>query len=185
MKKCRWIVMLTLVLALSVVAPALAKQGDKTLDASIDLATAPVSGFDSTLGFTVGFGYELEQELQLRGDISYYSYDQDFFGDSLTYTRVPVAASVRKYFPLNPQKNVNLFVQGGLELSFDEAETSVNLGFPFGTVKASGSEVNLGLVGGGGVEFALSREFGLGGIAKYHVISNDYLTLGLYGAYHF
>jgi opacity protein-like surface antigen len=172
--------MLTLVLALSVVAPALAKQGDKTLDASIDLATAPVSGFDSTLGFSVGFGYELEQELQLRGDISYYSYDEDFFGDSLTYTRVPVAASVRKYFPLNPQKNVNIFVQGGLELSFDEVEVSVPF---FG--KASESEVNLGLVGGGGVEFALSREFGLGGIAKYHVISDDYLTLGLYGAYHF
>lgn len=155
--------------------PAFAKEGDKQLDFSLDVAGEPANELDTTVGFTFGGGYEFMNEWQVRGDISYYNWDEDvpFFGD-VEYTRIPVAVSVRKYFALPPQ-GLTIFGQAGLELSFDDIEVG-----PF-----SDDEVNLGLPIGAGVDYSLTREFSVNAMFKHHFVEDSYTTLNFGVSYHF
>lgn len=175
-------------LGLIAATPAFARQGDKALDLTLDVATEPATGFGSTVGFTAGGGYEVADNLQVRGDISYYNWSQDVvvpgFGfvpnisESFSYTRIPLDVGVRYFFQL-PPKDLKVYAQGELEISFDSVDTSV-----FG-VKETANDVHAGVVLGGGVDYALSKEFSIGANLKGHIITDGYVTLGFGGSYHF
>jgi len=174
----RFVVSMVL-LGLVAASPAFAKEGDKAVDLTLDVATEPAGGFGSAVGFTIGGGYEVMDNLQARIDLSYYSWDQGFFGEELTFRRIPLDLGARYYIQL-PPKGLTVYPLAALEISFDEVE--VVLPF-FG--KQSADEVNAGVVIGGGVDFALTNEFSVGANLKGHLISDGYVTLGLGGTFHF
>lgn len=191
--KCFRLAMISMLLVLGLAASAFAAKGDKELDFSVGFATAPASGFDTGWGLNVGGGYEFLDNftpsiagdtLQLRGDIAYHSWSQDFsaFGTKATldYNRVPVTASCRYYYPIKQVKNLRVFGQAGLEISFDSIDTAVavpNFSGGFNVVKQSSDETNVGVTPGVGVEYLLNRQIFVGANMKEHIISNPYFTM--------
>ncbi len=172
-------------LGLVAASPAFAKEGDKALDLTLDVATEPVTGFGSTVGFTVGGGYEIIDNLQARIDLSYYNWSQDvgfpgFVSESISVTRIPLDLGARYYIQL-PPKGLSVYPLAALEISFDSFETAL----PFGFGKHSVDEVNAGVVMGGGVDYALTKEFSVGANLKGHILSDSYVTLGFGGTFHF
>ena len=160
---------------------ALAKSQQESaaeMDASLVLATAPASGFDSTLGITVGAGMMLphiDKNLQGRIDISYFKWSASEFGVDVSYTRIPILASGRYFIPTGDNK-MKVYAQGGLELSFDKAEAAVTVPF-FGTVKSSASDTNLGLVAGAGLELKINPQMSFVTDIRWHLITDGYFTL--------
>jgi hypothetical protein len=77
----------------------------------------------------------------------------------------------RFFFGPGGTRSIKPFLEGGLELSFDDAEVAT----PFG--KASDSELNLGLAGGGGIEIPLSDRLKFIVSGRLHVITDDFLSL--------
>ncbi len=158
--------------------PAFAAGGQNTIDGSLILATAPASGFDSTIGLGVGVTFDMadrmrsrDVRLAVRGDISYFSFDGDFFGVDLSYRRIMFFGGPRFYFGSGGTRSIKPFLEGGLELSFDEVE----VGTPFG--KVSDSELHLGLAGGGGIEIPLTDRLKFSVSGRLHVITDDFLSV--------
>lgn len=153
--------------------------GSYELSGSLGFATGPAD-FDDEWGISFGGGYMLNNmdNLQARIDISYFTFDRDIFGSSLEYTRIPVAIGGRYYIPMADR--LNLFAEGAVEVSFDDAEFTNFFG-----QKGSDSEVNIGVTPGAGVELFVSDTVSLFTAARYHVISDDYFSLHLGGAVHF
>lgn len=120
----------------------------------------------------------VEKDLQARVDITFLSFDGPF---STTYSRVPVTVSARYYMPTD--QTVKLYGQGGLEMSFDKVEMAVPWFFP--GFKTSESSINLGLVGGVGVDVAISPQLSFVADARLHVITDYYFTLQGGVAVHF
>jgi len=170
------IITAAVLLALSTGTQAFAKSeqmGNAEVDASLVWASAPTSDFDSTIGLDIGAGVmlpQIDKNLQGRVDITFLSFDGSFFGTNLTYSRVPITVSGRYYIPA--QQTVKVYGQGGLELSFDKVDTAVFPGF-----KASESSINLGLVGGVGIDVAISPQLSFVADARLHLITDYYLTL--------
>ncbi len=163
-------------------AGAASSQGVE-VDGSLAVASAPASGFDAGFGVTFGFGMMLPQvnkDLQGRVEFSYYEWSATEFGIDVTYKRVPVDFGVRYFLPTQ-SGNLKVFVDGLLELSFDEVEVS-NFPFP-GT--SSESETHLGLVPGIGIDLKMSPNLSFVADARWHVITDDYLSLQVGLAYHF
>jgi len=156
---------------------------DVEVDGSLAVASAPASGFDTGFGVTFGFGMMLPQinkNLQGRIELSYYEWSATEFGDDVTYKRVPIDIGGRFFLPTQ-SGNLKVFVQGMLEVSFDTVEAST---FPFpGT--SSESEAHLGLVPGAGLELKFNPRLSFVADARWHLITDDYLTLQAGLAYHF
>jgi opacity protein-like surface antigen len=187
------LVVLTAFLIITTGTAAFARQGEVEVDGALSLGTGP-SDFDSAVGFNFGVGFMIQDnpQLQIRGDLSYYDFDASMFGVDVSYTRMPIAVSARIYIPV--QNNIKVFGQGGLELSFDEAEVAVpwiTFGGPFGitpistTMKQKVDETNIGITPGGGIEFMVNPQFGLFAMARWHIISDNYFDLSFGGAVHF
>ena len=183
MKKSKIVTILvaSALLTMSLAATSFASLGDKEIDFSVGLATAPDSRFDTGFNFSVGGGYEMLKiqaikgsTLQIRGDIGYNRWEDEGrdFGDDITFTRVPVSAGARLYFPIEAVKGFRVYGEASLELSFDEDD--FNNGF--GTFDRSHSEVNLGLVPGAGVEFDVAPNIFVRGGLKHHLIEDSYLN---------
>ncbi|MGE5172247.1 MAG: outer membrane beta-barrel protein [Betaproteobacteria bacterium] len=156
---------------------------DVEVDGSLALASAPASGFDTGFGVTFGFGMMLPQinkDLQGRIELSYYEWSDTEFGVDVTYKRVPVDIGGRFFLPTQ-SGNLKVFVQGMLELSFDEVEVS-NFPFP-GTV--SESQTHLGLVPGAGIELKINPSLSFVADARWHLITDDYFSLQVGLAAHF
>ncbi len=179
MKISSRIVVSVVLLGLIAASPSFAKQGDKAVDLTLDVATEPASGFGSAVGVTLGGGYEVIDSLQARIDLSYYSWDQGAFGDDITYRRIPLDIGARYYFQL-PPKGLKVYPLAALEISFDELEFAVPF-FP----KQTEDKVHAGVVTGGGVDYALTKEFSVGANLKAHLITDGYVTMGLGGTFHF
>lgn len=159
---------------------------DKEIDGSVVLATAPASGFDTGFGITVGGGAmlpQIDRNLQGRIDVSYFVWSASEFGVDVTYTRVPILFSGRYFVPARDSR-LKVYIQGGLELSFDTVEVAVPVPFR-GTVKESANETRIGLVPGAGIEYKLSPTIGLVADARLHIITDSYLTLQFGLASHF
>jgi hypothetical protein len=179
MRKMPLLVLTSLVL---LAAPALAKNGDREIDGGLDIAMEPASGFGNTVGPAVGFGVELQNDVQVRGDLSYYNWSHSVSGVDVSYRRIPVSGSVRKYFPVQGSP-LRAFAQGGAELSFDHAEAAATLPV-LGTVKSSDSSVHFGLVIGGGAEYPINKQLGAQATLKYRIETDGYLIFGLGLVYH-
>jgi hypothetical protein len=159
------------------------------IDGSLSLATETVSGSGTTVGLGAGLSMDISDrvhlsdkkaKLQLRGDINYYNWDYDVFGINLSVTRVPIFVGGRYFLPIQGSSKVDVYVEGGLELSFDNVETAVPF---FG--KVSESDINLGVTPGVGIEIPLQNSLVLGANARYHLISDSYMTLGVSLGYRF
>ena len=151
------------------------------IDLSGNWASEPSGGFDDTFGLELGmnvafkkFGLNVDSkntEYQGRVSLGYYDWDKGAPGTTLDYQRVPLFLGARVLTSLAPQ--VKLYGQLGLEFSFDDKEY-VNA---FG--KQSDSELNVGLTPGIGLLFPISNSFYAAIRFDYHIISDDYATLGL------
>ena len=178
--------MIAALLALSAGTQAFAKSeqmGNAEVDASLVWASAPTSGFDSTIGLTIGGGVmlpQIDKNLQGRVDITFLSFDGSVFGTDVTYSRVPITVSGRYYIPT--QQTVKVYGQGGLEMSFDKVETANPL---FPGLKASASDINLGLVGGVGIDVAITPQLSFVADARLHLITDSYITFQGGVALHF
>jgi hypothetical protein len=184
MKRFILIALAALVLcSMTTTAFAKSPSQDVEVDGSLAIASAPASGFDTGFGVTFGVGMMLPQinrDLQGRIELSYFEWSATEFGVDVTYTRVPIAAGGRFFLPTQ-SGNLKVFVQGMLELSFDKVEVS-NFPFP-GT--ASESETHLGLVPGAGIELKINPSLSFVADARWHLITDDYVTLQAGLAAHF
>lgn len=170
---------LSLLMVATLASTAFAAKGDKELDLGIGFATAPYNEGDLGWGLNFGGGYEFHQisasrndTLQLRGDIGYNSWSGDGPGYELDFNRLPVSAGCRYYYPIRQVKNLRVFGQASLELSFDSID-EVGINF----FKDSDDEVNLGLTPGVGVEYLLNNEMFVHAEMKEHLISDPYFTM--------
>ena len=151
------------------------------IDLSGNWASEPSGGFGDTFGVELGvnvdfrkFGVNLESKnLDLLGRVSlgYYDWDKTQSGFNLDYQRVPLFLGARLQTSLAPQ--IKFYGQLGLEFSFDDKEY-VNA---FG--KQSDSELNVGVTPGIGLLFPITNTFYAAIRFDYHIISDDYATLGL------
>ncbi len=156
-------------------------KGGVMVDGTLSLATEPASGFGTTVGFGVGASIDMTDtiklsdknaKIHLRGDLSYYEWDADEFGFDLTYKRLIAFGGGRYFFPMGGRSTVAPYLEAGVEISYDRAEAAAFFG------KVSASEVNLGVAGGGGLEFPLSDNLVLGVNGRLHLITDSFLTLG-------
>jgi len=187
MKLFSKVVGIAVVLGLFSVSPVLAKMGDKEVNVGLAYGSAPASGFGSAIGFSIGGGYEIQDNIQVRADISSFGWKQTVSGLDAKYTRMPITVSGRKYYPL--QNNLlKAYGQLGLEMSMDKVDvvipgyTSGFFSVPAQT--ASASETRLGITPGGGIEFAVTPQISVGGNVAYHIITDSYFTLGINAGYH-
>lgn len=168
-------------MVLGTVNPVFAKTGDKSVNVGLNFGSEPVSGFGSTTGFSIGGGYEIEDNMQIRGDISFFSWEQSAGGIDLKYARTPITISGRQYLPL--QEGLRAYGQFGVEYSLDTVEVAINW---FGTTtKAEASENHFGITPGAGIEYAITPQISVGAEAMYHIITDPYFTLGINAGYHF
>lgn len=175
------VVGVAVVLGLLSVSPVLAKMGDKAVNIGLGYGSAPASGFGSAIGFSIGGGYEIQDDTQVRVDISSFGWKQTVYGTDVKYTRMPITVSGRQYYPL--QNNLKAYGQLGLEMSFDKAEAATS--FLGTTYKAEASETHLGITPGGGIEMAITPQISVGADVAYHIITDSYFTLGVNAGYHF
>ncbi len=188
MKKILIATLAVCILAFGATAFAASQQmGDKEVDASVVLGTAPVSGFNTGFGINVGGGMMLPQvapNLQGRVELSYMTWSASEFGVSVTYTRIPIAAAGRYFIPLS-QPGLKVYVQGGIEISMDTVEAAATNPFTGTSYKASASETNFGITPGVGIDYSLKNNLSIVADARYHIITDGYLTLQAGVAYHF
>lgn len=151
-----------------------------SVDGGLIFATEPAPGFDSTIGIGVGGTFDVsdkaaakDMKIGVRADLSYFDWDNGAFGVGLSYKRLMLFGGPRLSFSTGPKSAVTPYVEGGLELSFDEAEAWI----PGLGIKVSANDTNIGLAAGGGVEIAVSdrAKFGIG--ARLHLITDDFLSL--------
>ena len=165
---------------------AKASTGAKTeVDGMLSIASDPVSGFGTTLGIGAGIGFDLSDSLKPssgklfgRVDINYFSWDETVFGTSLNYTRVPIFVGGRYYLPTSGSQ-IALFLEAGLEFSFDSVDAAVPVFFPpfVGALKSNSSDLNVGISPGVGIEIPISNDgLFVGADARWHLITDDYFT---------
>lgn len=187
MKLFSRIVGIAITLGLLSVNPVLAKMGDKEVDVGLAYGTAPASGYGSAIGFSIGGGYEIQDNMQVRADISSFSWKQSVSGIDVKYARMPITVSGRQYYPL--QNNLKAYGQLGLEMSIDKSETVTpgytSAFFSVPAQSASTSKTNFGITPAGGIEFAVTPQISVGGGVAYHIITDSYFTLGINAGYHF
>ena len=154
-----------------------------SVDLSGNYASEPEGGFDGTFGPELGFNVDLNRiglnvgasknvEVQGRASLSYYNWDQSFFGNDIEYRRIPFFLGGRVATAVSPQ--IKLYGQLGLEISFDKAEVFIP-----GLGKFSESDTNLGLTPGVGILFPVSNQIYVGGNVSWHIIENNYFTIGV------
>lgn len=177
------IMLVALILASGTAFAAGGQAGSASIDLSGNFASEPASGFDDTFGLEIGANVPLSRlgmnvstskstEVQGRVSLSYYNWDQSVFGNDLEYERIPFFVGGRVVSAVSPQFKV--YGQLGLELSFDKVETFNPV---FG--KVSESDTNLGITPSVGILFPLSNQVFLGASLGWHIITDDYFTLGV------
>jgi len=184
--KCIRLAMLCVLLTLGMTATAFAAKGDTEVDFTGGFATAPYGNYDLGWGVDFGVGYEFFDNftpgisgdtLQLRGDIGYHTWSASEFGVDVTASRLPVTVSCRYYFPISQVKNLRVYGQAGLEVSFDDVEASMPGFFGGPALKVSDNSTNVGVTPGAGIEYMLSKQFFLTANIKEHIISDPYFSM--------
>ncbi len=191
MKRIALLMLVVLVLGMTATAFAKTKESSSPyqqgveVDASLVVASAPASGFDTGVGVTFGAGTmlpQIDRNLQGRVELSYFSWSATEFGVDVTYTRIPIDIAGRYYIPTQAD-NLKLYLQAGLEISFDKVEAAVPS--PFGSITSSESTSNLGIVPGVGIDYKINQNLSLVADLRAHLISDSYMTIQGGVAYHF
>jgi hypothetical protein len=157
---------------------AIAKEGGRSVEASINYGTEAFDGLGGQIGVTAGFGYQFRNNLEGRADISYFRSSRNQMDTNVAGTRVPIDLGVRYYYPLtNIDNNLTAYGQGGLEVSFDDWVPAA--------FRPSKTGTRLGAVLGAGAEYAVDPHFGALFHLQYHIVEDSYLSTGIGMAYHF
>lgn len=146
-----------------------------SVDLSVNYASEPRGGFDDTFGLAVGGNLDLTKsfsapqniEIQGRASLGYYNWDDDVAGVELEYRRIPLFLGGRVLTPVAPQ--LKLYGQLGLEVSFDKREF----------LGGSDSDVHVGLTPSVGLIVPLTNQFYVGADLGWHIVKDDYVTLGV------
>jgi opacity protein-like surface antigen len=182
MKKVLIIAVLALAPAL-MAGPVFAAAGGATIDGSLVFATEPMGGYDSTVGIGVGALIDMgdrmkmsskDMKLGIRADMMYFDWDGNFYGIDVSYKRFMFFGGPRLTFLPGGKSDITPYLEGGLELGYGKAEVAVP-----GLGRASSTNIDLGLAGGGGVDFTLAKNLKLGVGARLHLISDSFLTLAV------
>lgn len=173
-----------LTLLLGMASGALAAKGDKELDFGLGFSTGPYGDSDLGWGLNFGGGYEFHQisatrndTLQLRGDIGYNSWSGSVLGRDFDFSRVPVSVGCRYYYPIKQVKNLRVYGQASLELSFDSIDVPFINPLSLTFDKHSEDETNFGVTPGVGVEYLLDKNIFVQAEMKEHLISDPYFTM--------
>ena len=151
-------------------------------DCTLSMATEPAGGFGKTAGFRVGESVDVTDSMKLsdekvkvhiRGDLAYYEWDDTQFGFDVSYKRIIFFGGGRYFIPMSGRGGVAPYLEGGLELSYDDVETAS----PVGTVIVT--DIRLGLAGGAGLEIPLADDLVLGFNGRLRIIADSFLTLGV------
>ena len=157
-------------------------RGGHTIDGSLILAPEPRSVYDQKTGFGIGMLIDLSDrtnmspkafKVGIRGDFAYFDWEGDFSGTNLSYKRVVLFGGPRFTF-LPGASAVAPYLEGGLELAYDDMEVTVPI-----IGKASSIWTSLGFAGGGGVDFTLARNLILGVNGRVHLVSDPIYTFGV------
>lgn len=187
MKKCNFLFLIAVLvfgMATTVFAAGSSTSGAE-IDGSVGFGTGP-NNFDPAFGMNFGGGYTLPNlPVQVRADVSYFKFERSVVGASFKYTRIPFTFSGRYYFPVGDK--LKFFAQGGAEVSIDKLESPIFLSTTLGLLPgtASESKTNFGASAGGGVEFFFNPHASVFGLARFHVITDNYFSMHFGGAYHF
>jgi hypothetical protein len=160
-------------------------QGRMGLDISGNYATEPKSGFGGEFGFEVGFNADFATlgipitlgeniRSQARASVGFYDFDRTFLGINVSYERIPVFLGGRFIMPVSPP--LNLYGDLGLELSFDK-EDRPGIG-PLGPFVDSKRSLRVGARPQVGVIYQITDSIFVGANLGYHLIKDDYFTLG-------
>jgi opacity protein-like surface antigen len=178
------LIIAVLVLAAVLAAgPIFAAESGVTIDGSLVYATEPMGGYDSTVGIGLGALIDMsgrmkssskDMKLGIRADMTYFNWDGNFYGTDVSYKRMMFFGGPRLTFQPGGKSNISPYVEGGLELGYGTSEVVVP-----GFGKSSSTQIDLGLAGGGGVDFTLAKNVKLGVNARLHLISDSFLTLGV------
>jgi opacity protein-like surface antigen len=169
------------VAAVLMAGPASAAASGVTLDGSLIYGTSPTSGYDSTVGLGIGALVDMtgrmktsskDLKLGIRADMEYFDWSGSFYGVDVSYKRFMFFGGPRFTVLPGGRTDIAPYAEGGLELGYGQAEVYMP---GFGT--SSTTDINLGLAGGGGVDFALGKNMKLGVSARLHLISDSFLTL--------
>ncbi len=145
-------------------------------DGSLAPATGP-GDYSSGFGINFGAGYMLksiDKNLQVRFDLAFYQFNNDFPWGNGSYTRVPMIVSARYYVPI--VNKLRAFGQAGLETSVDNFDNSAH---------RKRSEVNLGVAPGAGIEFFVNPKVSVFTLGVAHLISDSYFSMQFGVAAHF
>lgn len=171
-------VALTAILVMTLATGAYAKEGDKTVEATLNYGTEAFDGLGGQFGVTAGLGYELPKNFQGRIDVSYFRSSTTEDDMNVSGTRVPIDVGVRYLYPVKEMgPNLVAYGQGALEVSFDHWTPAVGL--------PSKSATRFGAVIGAGAEYALDQQYGAILNLQYHIIDDSYFSAGIGMAYHF
>jgi len=182
MKKVIRIAVLVLAVVL-MAGPVFAAAGSSTVDGSLVFATEPMGGYDSTIGIGVGALIDMtgrmkssskDMKLGVRADMTYFNWDGSFYGIDVSYKRLMFFGGPRFTFLPGGRSDITPYLEGGLELGYGRAEVAVP-----GFGKHSDTNIDLGLAGGGGVDFTLAKNVKLGVSGRLHLISDSFLTLAV------
>jgi opacity protein-like surface antigen len=167
-----------LVTGLACSTAAYAKEGDRSVEGSLNYGTEAFDGLRGQIGGSAGFGYDLKKNLQARADLSYFRSATNQAGTNVSGTRIPLDLGVRYYYPLpDIDNNLTAYGQGALELSFDDWVPAA--------YRPTKTETRVGLLIGAGAEYALDPHFSALFRLQYHIVEDSYLSTGVGMAYHF
>jgi hypothetical protein len=157
---------------------ALAVEGDKSVEASLNYGTEAFDGLEGQIGATAGFGYEFRNHLQGRFDLSYFRSSTNSGNMDFSGTRIPIDLGVRYLYPLPEiDKNLTAFGQGALEISFDDWKSPGDMSYR--------SDTRFGLLIGTGADYKLDPDYSVFANLQYHIINDSYFSTGIGMAYHF
>jgi len=102
--------------------------------------------------------------------------------EEIMHRRIPVFFGARYYTP------INVYVEGGFEISYDKAESTYT-GPLYGIYgygsSASNEKTSFGISPGMGIEIPIGDNFLAGLHARYHLMINPYSTFGATVGYRF
>lgn len=162
---------------LSIAVPASAQEGEFSAEFMGAIGLGPDDPdfqLRSTFAPGVGIGYNVDEYIQLRADVSYFKWK-----DAATVCRsgcstfslhlqdIPIFLGGRFFLPLDPfVAGVRLFGELGLSANLMKAEFSNDSGGGL-----SDSKLKIGIVPGIGVDFRVAPSVSIGLNGRYHVLS--------------
>jgi hypothetical protein len=114
-----------------------------------------------------------DAKVYLRGDLTYYEWNDRRVGLDVSYQRIIFFFGGRYFIPMSGRGGVAPYLEGGLEMSYDDVATANAAGTEIVT------DITLGLSGGAGLEIPLADDLVLGLNGRLHLITDSFLTLGV------